>query len=132
MQAWLSTYNRDLPLLDVVNDPDASEVDTRLAALSLGQGLDSGYYDAEALADALAELHAELANGIAEPDSEARRGLSDLLLRGGAYTRSLYDEVKSLPSIQAVWHLDDHAQRMLDRADMGRLVCNQAGAVTVA
>lgn len=121
MRAWLATYNHNLPLLDVVNDPEASDIDARLAALSLGECLDSGYYDAEALADAVSHLWAEMACGIKSDDSEARLELSDLLSRGGAYTHVLYDEVKTLSARCAALHLYDHAKRMLDRADMARI-----------
>jgi hypothetical protein len=129
MRAWLATYNHNLPLLDVVNDPDSSDVDARLSALSLGEGLDSGYYDAEALADAVAHLWAETACGIEEDDSEGRRELTDLLNRGGAYTHVLYDEVKLLPARSAALHLYDHAKRMMVRADMARLARNAASPV---
>ena len=121
MRAWLATYNPNLPLLDVINDPDSKDLDARLAALSLGEGLDSGYYDAEALADAVSHLWAEMACGIENDDSEARRELADLLSRGGAYTHVLYDEVKSLSARDAALHLYDHAKRMMDRADMARI-----------
>jgi hypothetical protein len=131
MRSWLRSYNVNLPLLDVINDPDARDVDTRLAALSLGEGLDSGYYDAEVLADAVAELHAEIESGLTDPTSEARRVLADLLMRGGAYTRSLFDEVKSLGSLEAVFYLDDHATRMRDRADMGRLARDAMSRIAV-
>lgn len=121
MHAWFATYNHNLPLLDVVNDPDSSDLDARLAALSLGEGLDSGYYDADALADAVSHLWAEKACGIEGEGSEARQELADLLSRGGAYTHVLYDEVKMLPARTAALHLYDHARRMMDRADMARL-----------
>jgi hypothetical protein len=121
MRSWLRSYNVNLPLLDVINDPDARDVDTRLAALSLGEGLDS----------AVAELHAEIESGLTDPTSEARRVLADLLMRGGAYTRSLFDEVKSLGSLEAVFYLDDHATRMRDRADMGRLARDAMSRIAV-
>lgn len=121
MRTWLASYNHNLPLLDVINDPETSDIDARLAALSLGEGLDSGYYDAEALADAVSYLWAEAACGIEDDDSEARGELTDLLSRGGAYTHVLYDEVKQLSPRRASLHLHDHAKRMMDRADMARL-----------
>jgi hypothetical protein len=121
MRAWLATYNHNLPLLDLVNDPESSDIDARLAALSLGEGLDSGYYDAEALADAVSHLWAEMACGIENDDSEARQVLAELLSRGGAYTHVLYDEVKMLSARSAALHLYDHAKRMMDRADMARI-----------
>lgn len=121
MRAWLATYNHNLPLLDVVNDPEASDIDARLSALSLGEGLDSGYYDAEALADAVSHLWAEMACGIDHETSEARQELADVLSRGGAYTHVLYDEVKTLSARSAALHLYDHARRMMDRADMARI-----------
>jgi hypothetical protein len=121
MRAWLATYNHNLPLLDVVNDPDANDLDVRLSARSLGEGLDSGFYDAEALADAVSHLWAEIACDIEQDGSEARLQLADVLHRGGAYTRLLYDEVKHLPARTAALHLYDHARRMRDRADMARV-----------
>ncbi|HEX7881171.1 MAG TPA: hypothetical protein VF499_00320 [Afipia sp.] len=127
MRAWLATYNPNLPLLDVVNDPDSSDLDARLAALSLGEGLDSGFYDAEALADAVSHLWAEMICGIEDDDSEARQVLADLLERGGAYTHVLYDEVKMLSARSAALHLYDHAKRMMDRADMARIARAVAG-----
>jgi len=127
MRTWLATYNHNLALLDVVNDPDSSDLDARLAALSLGEGLDSGYYDAEVLADAVAHLWAEKAFGIENDDSEARRELADILARGGAYTHILYDEVKMLSARTAALHLYDHAKRMMDRADMARIAREVTG-----
>jgi hypothetical protein len=121
MRAWLATYNPNLPLLDVINDPDSTDTATRLAALSLGEGLDSGYYDAEALSDTVAHLWAEIAFQIEDEGSEARRALSDLLDRAGAYTRRLYEEVRALSPRSASLHLYDHAKRMMDRADMARI-----------
>lgn len=129
MLAWLTTYNPELPLLDVINDPDSSDIDARLAALSLGQGFDSGYYDAEALADAVSHLWAEMVCGIEDDDSEARTDLADLISRGGAYTHILYDEVKVLPARSAALHLEAHARRMMDRADMVRLARGTIGQV---
>ena len=121
MRAWLRTYNHNLPLLDVINEPDAHDIDAQLSVHSLGEGLDSGFYDSEALADAVSFLWAEMACGVAEEDSEARRELGDLLARGGAYTNLLYDDVKHLPARSASLHLHDHTQRMKHRADMARL-----------
>lgn len=126
MRDWLATYNHNLPLLDVINDPESNDIDARLSALSLGEGLDSGYYDAEALADAVAHLWAEMAYGLDDDNSEARRELCELLDRGGAYTKVLYDEVKHLSSRSASLHLYDHAQRMMHRADMARLARDAA------
>jgi hypothetical protein len=127
MRAWLATYNHNLPLLDVINDPDTNDIDAALAALSLGAGLDSGYYDAEALADAVSHLWAEVAYGIEDDESEAREELTDLLACAGAYTHMLYDAIKLLPARSAALHLEGHARRMRDRADMARLAREMTG-----
>lgn len=40
---YLTTFDFNMPLIDAVNDSDLTGVRSELAALALGEGLDSGY-----------------------------------------------------------------------------------------
>ncbi len=132
MRAWLETYDLNLPLLDALNDPDIGEVAAQLAALSLGEGLDSGYYDAEDLADMVAALWSEARDRVRYRLSPARIALADLLDRAGpGYQLSLYSVVKQLTPGVAARHLAWLAGLMKTRADMYRMIIN-AGAAAPA
>ncbi|WP_404478671.1 hypothetical protein [Novosphingobium sp. BL-52-GroH] len=125
MHTWLRNYDPDLPLIDRINDPASSDVEIELAARSLHVGLDSGYYDAEALADAIAALWAEIDAGIMSDTSDARAALRNLLGCGDPYTRALYDTVRHLEAEEAALHLHEHARMMMVRADTARLASKQ-------
>jgi hypothetical protein len=125
MHIWLQNYDPDLPLIDRINDPASSDVKIELAARSVRIGLDSGYYDAEALADAIAALWAEIDAGIVSDTSEARSDVRDLLGSGDPYTRALFDTVRHLDAGEAALHLHEHARTMMLRADMARLASRQ-------
>ncbi|BBD03372.1 MULTISPECIES: hypothetical protein [Sphingobium] len=118
MHAWLSTYDHNLPLIDVIADPAADPVAVRLAALSLQVGLDSGFIQAEAVADAVSQLWMEEENGVSNAHSEGRRDLARLLESADDYVIGLYRCVGPLPIAAAATLLHAHARIMRDRADM--------------
>jgi len=130
MLRWLQTYDLNLPLLDILKDPESEDVQADLAARSLAEGLDSGFYDAEALADAVSHLLSEIDAGLLDPKSDARVALSDLLARAPGYTNCIHAVVKDLSPREAARHLAWLTRLMKDRADMARLV-REAG-VTIA
>lgn len=132
MRTWLETYDFNLPLLDALNDPEIKDVRVQLAALSLGEGLDSGYYEAAELADAVAAMWSEAQDQVRYRLSEAKIALADLLDRAGpGYQLSLYSVVKSLPPSAAAHHLSWLAGQMKTRADMFRVI-RDAGVVAPA
>lgn len=126
MHRWLETYDRNLLLKDLVRDPLTDPVAAALAMLSLDTELDSGFYDAEALADAVTHLWQEATSSVSDERSEARPILAGLLEAGGDYMRSLYEAVGPLPLPAAATLLSAHAKRMMERADMMRFVQNAA------
>ena len=78
---YLAKFDFNLPLIDAVNDPNLAGVRSEIAALALGEGLDSGYYEAQELAEAFLEAARETNAGITDPDSPARDRLADILDR---------------------------------------------------
>ncbi|MFC6438507.1 hypothetical protein [Novosphingobium resinovorum] len=120
MRLWLASYNVELPLLDIINDPVSDDVTIELAARSLGVGLDSGYYDAEALADCLSQIWSEIEDGILDDESEARIELAGVIGGGGRYVRGLYDTVRHLDAQSAANYLAAHVGVMMARVDMAR------------
>lgn len=97
MRAWLANYDFNLPLIDAVNDPDLPDIRSALAALSLGEGLDSGYYAAQEMADAVTLLWSEARDKVPIAHGEAVRHLRDMLARDDlGYQRLLYETVGTL------------------------------------
>ncbi len=56
---YLATFDFNLSLIDAVNDPDIADVRSQIAALALGEDLDSGYYATQELAEAFLEAARE-------------------------------------------------------------------------
>lgn len=97
MRARLTNYDFNLPLIDAVNDPDMPDFRCELAALSLGQGLDSGYYAAKEMADAVTLIWSEAQDQVPLSHGEAIRHLGDILARDDeGYQRFLYGAVGGL------------------------------------
>ncbi|WP_255245664.1 hypothetical protein [Sphingobium sp. D43FB] len=97
MRARLTNYDFNLPLIDAVNDPDMPDIRCELAALSLGQGLDSGYYAAKEMADAVTLIWSEAQDQVPLSHGEAIRHLGDILARDDeGYQRFLYGAVGGL------------------------------------
>lgn len=119
---YLAGFDFNLPLIDAVNDPDIADVRSGIAALALGEGLDSGYYETQELAEAFLEAAREANAGISDPHSPARERLADILDRGSPYQRCLFDAVATLPLADAASHLAWLTGVMRDRADMYRPV----------
>jgi hypothetical protein len=123
MRAWFDGYDFNLPLVDVANDPDLDERRRMLAAAGLREGLDGGYYEAQALAEAvLALAMAENGGGLAA-EARASATLDGLLGADEAgYQRALHALVADLPAADAAAHLSWVARQMGARADMCRVV----------
>lgn len=119
---YLATFDFNLSLIDAVNDPDIADVRSQIAALALGEGLDSGYYATQELAEAFLEAAREANAEITDPHSPAREKLVDILDSGPPYQRSLFDAVATLPLADAASHLAWLTGVMRDRADMYRPV----------
>ncbi|AOF96052.1 hypothetical protein [Sphingobium sp. RAC03] len=123
MRAWLANYDFNLPLIDAVNDPDLPDIRSALAALSLGEGLDSGYYAAQEMADAVTLVWSEAQDKVPVAHGEAVRHLGDILARDDlGYQRLLYETVGTLLPQDAAGHLAWLVARMAERADMYRVV----------
>lgn len=119
---YLATFDFNMPLIDAVNDLDLAYVRSELAALALGEDLDSGYYEARELAEAFLDVAREDNAEITDPDSLARERLADILNRGSPYQRRLFDKVAPLPLADAASDLVWLAALMRGRADMYRPV----------
>ena len=119
---YLASFDFNLPLIDAVNDPDLAGVRSQIAALALREGLDSGYYDTQELAEAFLEAAREANAEITDPNSPARDRLADILDRGSSYQRLLFDAVATLPLADAASDLVWLAAVMRNRADMYRPV----------
>lgn len=123
MRAWLANYDFNLPLIDAVNDPDLPDICSELAALSLGEGLDSGYYAAQEMADAVTLIWSEAQDQVPLSHGEAIRHLGDILARDDeGYQRLLYEAIGGLMPQDAAGHLAWLVARMAERADMYRVV----------
>lgn len=122
IEDYLATFDFNMPIIDAVNDPDLAGARSELAALALGEGLDSGYYEAQELAEAFLDAAREANAEITDPGSPARERLSDILDRGSPYQRRLFDKVATLPFADAASDLVWLAALMRGRADMYRPV----------
>lgn len=119
---YLAGFDFNLPLIDEVNDPDLPGVRSQIAAIALGEGLDSGYYEVQELAEAFLEAAREANAEITDPDSRARQRLAELLDRASPYQRGLFDTVAELPLADAASDLVWLTGLMRNRADMYRPV----------
>ncbi|HPB23879.1 MAG TPA: hypothetical protein PLL48_16310, partial [Novosphingobium sp.] len=119
---YLTTFDFNMPLIDAVNDSDLTGVRSELAALALGEGLDSGYYEAQELAEAFLDAAREANAEITDPNSPARNRLVEIHDHGSSYQRRLFDKVAPLPLADAASDLVWLAALMRDRADMYRPV----------
>ena len=119
---YLATFDFNLSLIDAVNDRDLTGVRSEIAALALGEGLDSGYYETQELAEAFLEAAREDNAEITDPNSPARNRLVEILDRGSSYQRCLFDKAATLPLPDAASDLAWLARLMRDRADMYRPV----------
>src|SRR3546814_17178663 len=93
---YLATFDFNMPLIDAVNDPDLAGMRSAIAALALGEGLDSGYYEARELAEVFLDAAREATAEIAAPNSPASARLADLLDRGSSYMRCMFATVQTL------------------------------------
>lgn len=119
---YLATFDFSMPLIDAVNDPDLPGVRSELAALALGEGLDSGYYEAREVAEVFLDVLREANAEITDPHSPARNRLVELHDDGSPYQRRLIDRVETLPLAEAAFDLVWLADLMRGRADMYRPV----------
>lgn len=124
MRALIGIYDPNLVLIDVINDPSSTTTSLELATVSLGVGLDSGYYDAECLADCVSHLWTEIADNVDDDDSDARLALRELLSVGVPYICNLFDTVRHLSPEDASWALHTHTEMMKHRADTYRAIEN--------
>ncbi len=119
---YLATFDFNLSLIDAVNDPDIADVRSQIAALALGEDLDSGYYATQELAEAFLEAAREANAEITDPASPGRERLAEILERNAPYQRRLFDAVATLPLADAASHLAWLTGVMRERADMYRPV----------
>lgn len=131
MRGWLDDYDYNLALTDAANDPALSDRRRMLAAVGLREGLDGGYYEAQALAGAaLALAAADNGGGLGEK-ARAEAALDALLAADAhGYQRALYAQVSDYPSADAAADLSWVARLMSERAGMYRIV-SAAGAQAV-
>ncbi|CAM8662726.1 hypothetical protein [Sphingobium cupriresistens] len=69
---FLAGFDFNLPLIDAVNDPDLPDMRSEIAALALGEGLDSGYYETQELAETFLEAAREANAGICTATSQLK------------------------------------------------------------
>lgn len=121
LATFLADYDFDLPLIDAINDPDLDDHRSALAAHGLGTGLDSGYYEAQALADILLAL-ARSENARDRDSHRIQRVRLEEMTNPvkAPYAASLLAEVADLPSAQAASHIVWLTEIMRIRADMYR------------
>ena len=119
---YLAGFDFNLPLIDAVNDPDLPGVRSQIAAIALGEGLDSGYYEVQELAETFLEAAREDNADITDPDSPARERLAVILDRASPYQRGLFHAVAELPLADAASDLVWLTGLMRNRADMYRPV----------
>ncbi len=117
---YLASYDFNLPLDDATADPALPLVRRRLASLAACEGLDGGYYEAQEMAEAFLDAAREANGEMEDEDSPARIRLRDILDRGLAYQRELFDELSALPLADAAAHLCWLTDLMKKRADMAR------------
>lgn len=130
--AYLETYDFNLPLLDVIEDPASDEMQRKLASISLKQGLDSGYYESQRLADLTLGVASDNDLGLDMLASGAAQDLVELVACPAcSYHRNLHEAVANLTFVQAAAYLCWLANLMGDRADMYRAI-RATGAVMPA
>lgn len=126
--AYLETYDFNLPLIDAINDPDLNDRRSQLAALSLGENLDAGYYIAQELADLM--LGIARAENAVRPQGPDGLRLAELIGPfGDAQAVALYDAVADLPAADAASHLGWLAALLKVRAGMYRAIATTDAAM---
>ncbi|WP_069207475.1 hypothetical protein [Sphingomonas panacis] len=121
--ALLETYDFDLPLLDVIEDPASDERQRKLASISLKQGLDGGYYESRQLADLTLGVASDNDLGLDMLESKAAQDLMELIACPAChYQRSLHEAVADLTFVEALAYFRWLADLMGNRADMYRVI----------
>ena len=77
MQDAMRGYDYDLPLKDVLNDPEESDDRRVLAGATIGIGLDTAYLAISELEEAFATLANDVSNGVRQ--GEGRKDLEEIL-----------------------------------------------------
>lgn len=121
IETYLATYDYNLPLRDAERDPDVSVRRRMLAAIGCHAALDSGYYDAQALAACLLDVAARANEGPGSDPYTASERLADLLSRDDlGFQKALHRVVAVAPAADAAADLCWLTELMGQRADMAR------------
>lgn len=123
IESYLATYDYNLPLRDAERDPDLSPRRRMLAAIGCHVALDSGYYDAQALASGLLDIASESNEGLGDGRSGASDRLQDLLARDDlGFQKALHRVIAIAPAADAAADICWLTELMRQRADMVRLM----------
>lgn len=121
IETYLADYDYNLPRRDAEDDPELGPRRRMLAAIGCHVALDSGYYDAQALADALLQLARSQNSSDPTATSAAREQLAELLGRDDlGYQKAAYRIVAVAPIADAAADMCWLADLMRIRADMAR------------
>lgn len=121
IESYLADYDYNLPLRDAEKDPAISTRRRMLAAIGCHIGLDSGYYDAQALAACLLDMAREQNEALPDNQRKARNQLANLLAHDDlGYQKALYRLIAIVPAAEAAADLCWLADLMRQRADMAR------------
>ena len=105
MQDAMRGYDYDLPLRDVLNDPEESDDRRVLAGATIGVGLDTAYFAISELEEAFSTLASELSNGVQQ--GEGRKALEEILRDKNLFQMRLwyllYDTPIDLAQSQLGW-----------------------------
>lgn len=121
IESYFAGYDYNLPLRDAEKDPTLSPRRRMLASIGCHVGLDSGYYDAQALAAALLELARERNDDGVDGNREAMDNLESLLARDDlGFQKALHRIIAIVPAADAAADLCWLTDLMRQRADMAR------------
>jgi hypothetical protein len=119
IKSFLADYDYNLPFRDAEDDPDLSARRRTMAAIGCHVGLNSGYFDAQALAGCLLDMAREQNDGVPVGQGDTRNHLEDLLRRDHlGYQKALYRLVAMASAADAAADLVCLTELMRQRADM--------------
>lgn len=118
MAELLRGYDFEFPLRDALDDPELDPVRRALAVHAMGTGLDTGYYAAAELMEAVRLLAADRARQVPDGQGRGAARLRDILDGGCGYQRALWHAVARSGARRAAEHLEWLAELMRTRAAM--------------
>ncbi len=130
MQDAMRGYDYDLPLRDVLNDPETSDDRRVLAGATIGVGLDTAYFAIGELEEAFATLANDISNEVSR--GQGRKNLEEILRDKNPFQMRLWYLLYDTPIDQAQSELAWLKSVTYRRGRMATVMRDEKLAVTYA